>query len=117
MRSKGPSRFYVHTVTVETFQGTRAYGDVFAAPVTILGFMDDSRKLVRSSTGEQVVSESTFYTYPTNASLFTPDTKVTVVSDADNDELTPAQPARVIKTNANDSEALNLPDHLAVTLT
>lgn len=112
--------FYVHTAIVETYEGTNGYGeDVFADPVTLdpadvsvhpLGngcWIDDSRKLVRNSTGEQVVSESTLYTYPSNAALFTPDSRVTVNGAV----------SRVIKVNSNTSGDLDLPDHVAVTLT
>jgi hypothetical protein len=110
--------FWVHTAAVETFAGVNGYGvDTFAAPVTITCLADDSRKLVRNAAGEQVISETTLYTSILNAALFTPDTRVTVLGDADNDELNPSQSARVIKVNGNDSGALNLPDHLAVSLT
>jgi len=105
--------FYVHTVTVEPFLGTSGYGeDLFAPAVTLSPdtdngvFLDDSRHLVRDATGEQVVSESTLYTYPAAAALFNPGARVTangVVS-------------RVIRSNLNDSGTLDLPDHVAVSL-
>lgn len=98
--------FTIHTVTVETLTGAGAYGDVFAAPVTVTGFMDGTRRLVRDKSGQQVVSESTFFTAISNAALFTTDTKVTVAGVV----------SRVIKANVNDSGALDLPDHVAVNL-
>lgn len=99
---------WVHTVTVETFTGTSGYGaDTFAAGVQVTGFLDGARKLVRAATGEQIISESTFYTDPSNAARFTPDSRVTASGVV----------SRVIKANLNDSGALLLPDHLAVTLT
>lgn len=102
------SRFYVHTAIVEMFLGTSGYGvDMFAAPVTVDCFAADSRKLIRDASGEQVVSESTLYTYPTNAPLFVADSRVTVNGNV----------SRVIRTNLNDSGPLNLPDHVAVSLT
>lgn len=103
----GIEDFYVHTITVETLLGTGPYGDVFAAPVTVTGFLDGVRRLVRNSTGEQVVSESTFYTTPDKSGLFTPDSRVTADGAV----------SRVIKVNLNDSGPPGLPDHLAVTLT
>jgi len=109
--------FWVHSASVETLTGSGAYGDVFAAAVVIACFVDDSRKLIRNTMGQEVVSESTLYTSILNSALFTPDSKVTVLGDADNDELTPARAARVIKVNANDSGGLDLPDHVAVSLT
>lgn len=100
--------FYVHSVTVETYQGTNGYGeDVFAAPVTVAGFLDDTRHLVRSQTAEQVVSEAQFYTHPENGALFTADSRVTV------DGVT----SRVIRTNVNTSGSLELPDHAVISLT
>lgn len=112
--------FYVQTAIVETYQGTNGYGeDTFAAPVTLDPadvstrpdgngcWIDDARHLVRTSDSEQVISESTLYTYPDNAALFTPNTRVTV-----NDNV-----SRVIKTNLNTSGDLDLPDHVAVSLT
>lgn len=100
--------FYVHTVTVEKSLGKSGYGvDLFDPPVTVQGFLDGTRHLVRNKDGDQVVSESTFYTYPSNGALFNPAARVTdsvgVVS-------------RVIKTNVNDSGDLDLPDHVAVSL-
>lgn len=100
--------FYEHTAAVETFLGTNGYGeDTFAAPVNVACFADDTRKLVRGKDGEQVVSESTLYTYPINGPLFTADSRVTLNGTV----------SRVIKTNVNDSGDLDLPDHVAVTLT
>lgn len=108
MSAEDLEEFYVHTATVEMFLGTSGYGeDLFAAPVTLSGFADDSRKLVRGKDGEQIVSESTFYTYPVNAPAFVADSRVTIRGNV----------SRVIKTNLNDSEDLDLPDHVAVSLT
>ena len=103
--------FYVHTATVEPFLGTSGYGVDMFGPATVLAppngvFADDTRKLIRNANGEQVVSESTVYTFPVNAPLFTADARVTVNGNV----------SRVIKTNLNDSGALGLPDHVAVSL-
>lgn len=100
--------FYVHTVTVETYLGTNGYGvDAFADPVSVTGFLNDARHLVRTATSEQVISESQFYTHPENGALFTAESRVTadgVVS-------------RVIRTNVNTSGTLELPDHAVISLT
>ena len=120
MRGQGITRFFVHTATVEKFLGTSGYGaDLFAAPVTIQCFADDARKLIRNKDGAEVVSESTLYTFTTNAPLFAPDSRVTIWPDGvnvlDGNENAPT-PTRVIKVNVNDSGSLNLPDHVAVNL-
>lgn len=106
--------FYVHTVTVEPFLGTSGYGEDMFGPASTLSpdtengvFLDDSRKLVRDATGEQVVSESTLYTYPTAAALFNPGARVTSSAGV---------VSRVIRANVNDSGSLDLPDHVAVSL-
>lgn len=100
--------FYVHTVTVETYQGTNGYGeDTFAAPVTVVGFLDDSRRLVRGADAEQVISESQFYTRPENGALFTAESRVTADGSV----------SRVIRTNVNMSGNLDLPDHAVISLT
>jgi len=111
MRPRGVARMFVHTATIEPFLGTSGYGvDQFGPAATLAPpngvFVDDSRKLVRSATGEEVVSESTLYTATGNAALFTTAARVTVNG----------QVSRVIKVNVNDSGTLNLPDHVAVSL-
>jgi hypothetical protein len=101
------AEFWQHTITVEMFLGAGAYGDVYAAPVTVIGFMDGTRKLVRGANGEQVVSESSFYTYPITGPLFVTDSRVTQGTEV----------TYVIKNNTNDSGSLGLPDHAAINLT
>jgi hypothetical protein len=98
--------FTATTVTVQTRTGTGGDGDLYAAPVTRDVFLEDSRRLVRSATGEQVVSEPTLYADPADAALFTPDSKVTL----------PTRDALVIiaKTHAIGDPDV---DHSEVTLT
>jgi hypothetical protein len=108
--------FTIHTFVVETFLGAGASGNVYAAAVTVPCFSDDARRLVRNKDGEQVISESILYTYLENAPLFTPGTRVTVLSDADTDELDPSRAALVTRVTAYDAGTLSLPEHVAVTL-
>ena len=108
----GVNRWFVHTVTVETFQGSGAYGDIFAAPVVLAPpngcWVDNARKVVRNKDGIEVVSETSIATFTTNAALFTTDSKVTINGVV----------SRVIKFNSGDSGSLNLPtDHLEINLT
>jgi hypothetical protein len=117
--------FFVHTAKVETYLGEGSNGSVYAAPVVLSPsstppngvFADDSRKLVRNSTGEQVISETTLYTSIDNVALFVEKSRVTMLNDPDGDDIVPQRAALVIKVNANDSGGLDLPDHLAVSLT
>lgn len=106
--------FYVHTASVEMWLGTNGLGeDVLAGAVTIVGFADTARHLVRSSNsqrsadGEQIVSESTFVTYPISEPVFVENSRVTINGHE----------SRVIRTSLGDSGALELPDHVAISLT
>jgi hypothetical protein len=51
-----------HTITVRPFQGTGPYGDVFGDPTTHRAFVEDRRRLVVSTSGEEVISETTVHT-------------------------------------------------------
>lgn len=100
--------FMVHSVRVETKSGEDSWGNtntVLSEPV--LGFLDDSSRLVRSAGGDQVVSESTFYTGKEHAPKFTPESLVHL----------PDRVSTVIRCKVADSGPLDLPDHIAVTLT
>lgn len=108
--------FYVHTLTVETFTGTNGYGeDTFSAPEILDPdatppngcFIEPKRRLVRSSTGEQVISETTVYTYPSNAAKFAPSSRVTINGVV----------SRVITVSPFESGDLDLPDHVVINLT
>lgn len=106
------SRWFVHTVTVETFLGTNGYGeDVFDVPVILAPpngcWVDNASKLVLNKDGVEVVSETSIGTATANAPLFTPESRVTINGVI----------SRVIKANNGDSGPLNLPtDHLEVNL-
>lgn len=106
-RAAGIGMFFVHTATVETFEGSGAYGDVYAAPIEVPCFIDDSVQLVRGKTAEEVVSSTTVYADPSYASAFAADSRVTVNGRA----------AFVINANSLTSGPLGLPDHVEVHLT
>ncbi|SDD86630.1 hypothetical protein [Actinokineospora iranica] len=62
---KIPAVLLPHTITLRPFIGTGPYGDVHGDPVVIRrAFVEDRRRLVRSTTGEEVVSETTVRTRP-----------------------------------------------------
>lgn len=52
-----PASLFVEPVTVETYRGSGAYGDVYAAPVTVYAHVSGGRRLSRSVQGDQVSSE------------------------------------------------------------
>jgi hypothetical protein len=96
--------FWVHTIMVETFEGTGASGDVYAVPQYVAGFLEGKNVLVRDAAGNMVTAGSTFYTDSAYADLFTPDTRVTI----------DGRVSYVITQNRNDSGSLGLPDHTMV---
>lgn len=97
--------FYVHQVTVTPLEGTGAYGPVFGQALTVAGFLDSATHLVRSATGQEVVSQSTLYTDLDHAAAFLPGSAVTLPDGAR---------TVVITTNARTAPGLDLPDHLEV---
>jgi hypothetical protein len=56
-----PARFRTHTITVEPYEGSGAYGPVFGAAVQVSCRVEDKVQLVRSNIGEEVVSSTTVY--------------------------------------------------------
>jgi len=101
------SVFWVHTATVETFAGTGSYGDTYAAPVDVKGFLDDGVVLVRTGTSEQLEQKSIFYAALVDADKFVPDSRVTVNGRV----------ALVSTMRRRDGGSLGLPDHIEVDLT
>ena len=66
------------TVHVETYGGPGAYGPLFASSVSVRCNVDNTVRLVRSASGEEVVSQATLLVHPADASLFTPESRVAV---------------------------------------
>jgi hypothetical protein len=96
--------FWVHTIMVETFEGTGAMGDVYAVPQYVDGLLEGKVILVRDAAGQQVVSSSQFYTDAANTDVFAPDSRVTV----------DGRISYVISQNRADSGRMQLPDHAAI---
>lgn len=55
------ARLRTHTITVEAYAGTGAYGPTFDAAVAVTCRLEEKVQLVRSNTGEEVVSSSTVF--------------------------------------------------------
>lgn len=99
---------YVHTASVETYQGTNADGaDLYATAVNIACYAEGQRRVVLNSDGEQIVSETTLYADPASSAKFAPLSRVTVLGGT----------SRVIRVNTFSSGDLDLPDNIAVALT
>jgi hypothetical protein len=105
----GLEDWWQHTVDVRTYAGTGAYGDVYETHNGIACWVEETRKWVRSATGEQIVSESQVFTDTANYDWFKPDSEVTIRE---------GQPkSKVITRSLHDSGDLDLPDHVEIALT
>lgn len=98
--------FWIHTITVETFEGSGAAGDVYSVPQYVAGFLEGKVTLVRDATGQQVVSSSRFLTATEYTDIFTPDSRVTI----------DGRVSYVIAQARHDSGAMHLPDHAEIYL-
>ena len=72
------TQFFGQTATVETYLGAGPTGDLYAAPVTVMGFLDDG--VVREATdhGVQLVAQTKWYCALEDADTHTPGSRITV---------------------------------------
>lgn len=91
-------------ITVEPYLGAGPFGDAYGPPVTVRAIVDAKRRLVRSATGEQVVSETTAHC-PLSVDVPT-DSRVTIRG----------QVTTVIGAHRRDGGRLRVPSHLEVVL-
>lgn len=91
-------------VIVEPFTGGGVYGDSYGPPVTVRAIVDEQRKLVRSASGDQVVSSTQVYC-PLETDCPT-DSRVTVRGVT----------STAITANRRDGRRLPVPSHLEVML-
>jgi len=61
-----PSWLLRHTVQVEEYLGSGAYGDQYGAPETVRCLVVDNPKMVRNGQGEEVMSSSSYIAKPTH---------------------------------------------------
>lgn len=60
-----PAMLLPHSITLRRYLGTGPYGDMHDDPTLVHRvFVEDRRRLVRSPTGEEVISETTVHTRP-----------------------------------------------------
>lgn len=98
-----------HTVTVEAYEGSGAYGDVYALPVDVGPcFVDDRRQLVRVQTtdaaGHEAVSSTTVYCPP--GTVAPPGSRATWNG----------RTSRVLAVSVRDDAGLGLPAHVELSL-
>lgn len=99
--------FWVHTITVATYLGEGGNGPSYADPVDVPCFIDGGTKVTRTATGEQLVVNAPVYAPLTHAGTLLAGSKVTIRG----------RDARVLAATVYDSGALDLPDHVQVSLT
>lgn len=100
------AEFYVHTVAVETLSGGGPMGETYADPVDVPCFIDEKRRLIRDASGNETVSETTLWMDKAHYDLFAPGSTVTYRDRV----------STVIGRSEADSGALDLPDHLEISL-
>lgn len=69
--------FMIHTVSVETYQGSTPTGVSYAAPVDVVGLYDAGLAVVSESGGKELVERSSFYGNNEDAAKFVPKSRVT----------------------------------------
>lgn len=104
------SDWWVHTVDVERFAGAGSEGDTWGdVDAGLPCFISDKRRLVRSSTGEQVVSETTVL-FPKTTADVPVDSRITLPA------LFGGRTSTVLSVSRHDGGGLPTPDHLEVAI-
>ncbi|MFB7029672.1 MULTISPECIES: hypothetical protein [unclassified Streptomyces] len=105
MRTAIPKSAFGHTVTVEPYLGRTSVGPRYGPPTTVKCLVDAKTRTVRSATGAEVVSSSTFYARP--GLVCPPESRVT---------LPDSRKTTVIAFLDRDGGGLPTPDHVEVQL-
>lgn len=69
--------WWVHTGSVQTYEGSAAYGDVYANPVDVACWVEGEQKVVTNSQGTEVVSMTVVRGPLTDKDKFAPGSKFT----------------------------------------
>ncbi|MCC5580587.1 hypothetical protein IMZ11_33715 [Microtetraspora sp. AC03309] len=101
-----PADMLPHQVQVEPYQGAGPAGPLYGGTVTYPGYVEDKRQLVRSATGDEVISETTVYLNP--GAVIPTESRVTLPS---------GRQATVITVATREGPTDSGMDHLEVTLT
>ena len=101
-----PGFLLLHAVTIEAPAGQGPFGPAYAAPVTVRCMVDEQTRMIRSATGDQVVSGATVYAPP--GTVAPVGSRVTLPS---------GRVATVLAVSTRDGGGLATPDHVEVALT
>lgn len=98
-----PRQYLVHSIDVETYTGTGAYGDQHEAAVPVACMVEDSRRLVRNTDGDEVMSETTLYAHLDDAAKLTEKSFVTLPS---------GRASKIILRKLRDDGGMGTPQHV-----
>lgn len=91
-------------ITIEPYTGGGAFGDTWGPSVPVRAIVEEKRRLVRSTTGDEVLSETTARC--PLGTVAPPSSKVTVRG----------RETKVILAPVHDGKALPVPSHVEVVL-
>lgn len=101
--------WWQHDVTVERLTGAGAFGKTYADAATLTGFVDDTRKLVRDTGGQEVISSARVF-LPAAIGDVPPGSRVTLPA------LFGGRTSLVITAARHDAGGQPTPNHLEVAL-
>lgn len=99
--------WFTTPIAVTPYDGEGAYGPIYGAEQTVLMRVNEGRRLVRSRSGDEVVSETTLYGPLSAVDAFAPESLVTVDGRA----------AQVITVSRRREPNGGSMDHIEVVLT
>lgn len=101
--------FWVHPCVVRRRVAGGRYGETFAEPVTVTGFVEDGQKLVTGAGGKQLTS-SARVAFPAGTAAIPLDSEVTLPA------LFGGRTCAVIATAVGDAGGQPTPNHLEIAL-
>ena len=109
-----PTRFLVHRCQLKPFLGTGAYGDRYGEPIPgVQCWIDHKRRMVRTESGEEVVSEATLLFRLDRIPDTLPNTLVTLHTEL---EGVPAREAQIITQAIRTDGNMGAWQHVEVTV-
>ncbi len=101
--------WWQHDISVSRKTGSSGYTDTFDSPVVLKGFYDGGQRMVRSSTGDQVIAQATAF-FPPTIDFIPTESLVAAPSNLG------GRVGKVITCTKHEVGELELPTHWEVTL-